>query len=426
MTSQRPALSPPQQLAAVMTRIYNERLTTPSGGNLSVLDDDGSLWVTPSQVDKGRLASASMVKIAPDGSWSSDCKPTSEWPFHRAVLEARPDCRAVAHAHPTSLVAFSVVGKPLPLAQFPDLCRWVNRVEFSPYAIPGSDQLGEHLRTTFATGCDASLMENHGAVTCGHDLLEAYHRLEALEHLATILLGGARLGTLRPLGETQMRDARRRLVCAWENLAVDSSSQMVAREELAGYVRRAHGRGLLCAQAGTFSCRYDHGLLVVPDGADRATIEAVDLAYVEGQRCQAGKVPDAMTPLHQAVYQAHPQVQSVATALPPSLMAFAASGIPFDARTIPEAYIFLKSVPPLPFEARFDGVQVAKALDAKTPVALIENACAVVTGASPFAVFDRLEVAEFTARSALDAGAIGCLRPMSDEVLAEICRVYHC
>jgi L-fuculose-phosphate aldolase len=426
MTLLKQSLSPPEQLSAVMTRIYNERLTTPSGGNLSVLDDDGGLWVTPTLLDKGRLLPESMVRIAADGSWSSRHKPTSEWPLHRAVLQTRPDCRAVAHAHPTSLVAFSVLGKPLPLDQFPDLCRWVNRVDSAPYVVPGSRQLGEHLRATFSTGCDATLMENHGAVTCGRDLLEAFHRLEVLERLATILLAGARLGPLQPLREAQVEDARNRMACEWEGMAVDCHSQTAARAELVEYVRRAHGRGLLSARTGAFSCRCGRGFLVVPEGGDNATVEGSDLVYVEGERCEAGKVPDAMTPLHRAVYQAHSHVGSVATALPPSLMAFAATGIPFDTRTIPEAYIFLKSVPTLPFEARFEGGRVAAALDAKTPVALIQSACAVVTGAEPFSVFDRLEVADFTARSVLDSAAIGRLRPMPDEVLQEICRLYKC
>src|SRR5512141_1405322 len=118
-----PTPSAPEQLSTVMTRIYNRGLTTPSGGNLSVLDDDGGLWVTPSLLDKGRLGSEMMVKIAADGSWSGSVKPTSEWYFHRAVLQARPDARACAHAHCTSLVAFSVLGQPLPLDQFPDLGR---------------------------------------------------------------------------------------------------------------------------------------------------------------------------------------------------------------------------------------------------------------------------------------------------------------
>lgn len=421
--------SPADQLVAVMTRVYESRLTTPSGGNLSVLDDDGSLWVTPSQIDKGCLGPGHMVRILPDNSWKSDFKPTSEWPFHRAALQARPDCRAVVHAHPTSLVAFSVVGRRLLLDQFPDLCRWVNRVGFSPYAIPGSDLLGQRVGETFATGCDAALMENHGAVACGKDLLTAFYRFEVLEQLATISIAGSRLGGLRPRSDGEMNDALARIQHTnrgWRAIEVDVGAQSAQRKELADYVRRAHGRGLLGSLAGAFSVRCGDGLLITADAADRATVRGEDLVYVEGDRCQTGKPPEAMVTLHQAVYRDCPYVRAIATALPPNLMAFAASGVAFDARTIPEAYMFLKSVPTLPFQARFDGRLVTEVLRAKAPVALIESACAVVTGASPFAVFDRLEVADFTARAILDAAAVGRLKPMGEEALREICDVYGC
>ncbi len=418
--------NPAEQIVAVMTRIYEARLTTPSGGNLSLLDDDGSLWVTPTQIDKGRLSTAHVVRIEADGCWKGDVRPTSEWPFHRAVLNARPDCRSVAHAHSTSLVAFSVTGKPLALNQFPDLCRWVNGVGFAPYAIPGSNKLAELLAEHFSTGCDAVVMENHSAVVCGRDLLESFHRLEAMEHYATILLAGARLGPLRARSEAEMRDALASQQRSWKTHDVDSAPQESQRAELADYVRRAHGRGLLGSLAGAFSSRCGAGLLITPDGVDHADLGAEDLVYVEGERCQAGKTPSTLTELHQAIYGARPFVHSIATALPPHLMAFAATGVDFDARTIPEAYIFLKSVPTLPFEARFAGERVAEVLNEKTPMALIESACAVFTGASPFAVFDRMEVAEFTAHSVIDAGAIGRLKPMPDDVLQEICQVYGC
>lgn len=411
---------PPEQLSTVMTRIYNRGLTTPSGGNLSVQDDDGGLWVTPSLVDKGRLGPEMMVKIAADGSWSGSIKPTSEWYFHRAVLQARPDARACAHAHCTSLVAFSVLGSPLPLDQFPDLCRWLNRVEVSPYAHPGSRALGEGLGTTFASGCDAALMEKHGVVTCGRDLHQAFCRLDVLEHLASIKLVAARLGTLQPMGETERREAVQPSPTAWESVAMDVGSQSAARTELAGYIRRAHDRGLLCAQGGAFSFRCGPGFLIEPDGADHGLLQPEDLVYVEGDRCQAGRIPDATARLHQAVYQAHPHVHSMATAMPIHLMAFLATDIAFDTRMMTEAYMFLRTVPRLPFAARLHPAQVTEALGPKTPMAVIENACAVVTGASPFMVLDRLEVAEFTARAIVNARALGQPQPISDAALANL------
>jgi L-fuculose-phosphate aldolase len=417
--------SPAEQLVRIMTRVYQARLTTPSGGNLSVLDDAGGLWVTPSQIDKGRLTPAHIVRIGPDDAWQSEFKPTSEWPFHRAILRARPDCRAIVHAHPSSLVAFSVVGKALPLRQFPDLGRWLHKVGFAPYAVPGSQKLGQVLAETFAGGCDATLMENHGAVAAGPTLDHAFHRFEALEHLATILLAGARLGELRPRTEAELAEAAAPMARTWSAPPVQAVAQ-AERVELADFVRRAHGRGLLGSLTGALSCRLGEGLLIVPDGGDAAELTAEALVYVEGDRCEAGKRPSAMVDLHQAVYRAHPSVRAIATALPPHLMAFAATATPFDARTIPEAYMFLKSVPTLPFAARCDGALVAEALGASSPMALVESACAVVTGATCFAVFDRLEIAEFTARSILDSAGIGRLRPMSDDALAEVCRAYGC
>ena len=212
----------------------------------------------------------------------------------------------------------------------------------------------------------------------------------------------------------------------WAALDVEAAAQSTERAQLADFVRRAHGRGLLGSLTGAFSARHGAGLLIAADGADNATLEERDLVYVEHDGCERGRTPNPMAVLHQAIYAAHPHLRSIATALPPNLMAFAASDVPFDARTIPEAYMFLKSVPTLPFEARFDGTAVAQALSEKAPVLLIESACAVITGATPFAGFDRLEVADFTARSILDAGAIGRLKPMPDDVLKEICRVYGC
>ena len=416
-----PNLSAPEQLATVMTRIYDRGLTTPSGGNLSLLDDDGSLWVTPSLLDKGRLRPEMMVKIAADGSWAGPIKPTSEWFFHRTVLRARPEARACAHAHCTSLAAFCVASKPVPLDQFPDLGRWVGRVEVSSYAHPGSRELGDGLGATFASGCEAALMERHGAVTCGRNLHEAFCRLDVLEHLAAIQLVATRLGSRRVLDGGQLQGVQ--AGGRWEERLVDIATQTKARVELVDTIRRAYGRHLLCAQGGAFSCRCGKGFLVEPEGADHGTVTAADLVYVEGESCEFGKIPDATAPLHRDIYQAQAHVHAVATAFPPHLMAFAATDVAFDTHIMTESTMILKAVARLPFEARLDPVLVAQALGSKACLALIENACVVATGDSPFTVLDRLEVAEFTARSIVGARVIGQPHPMSDAVLAGIARI---
>jgi ribulose-5-phosphate 4-epimerase/fuculose-1-phosphate aldolase len=95
-----------------MQRIYQGRMTTLSGGNLSILDEDGSLWITPAGTDKGRLTPNDIVHVLADGSVEGPHRPSSELPFHRAIYASRPDLRAIVHAHPPALAAFSIARWP--------------------------------------------------------------------------------------------------------------------------------------------------------------------------------------------------------------------------------------------------------------------------------------------------------------------------
>ena len=102
-------LHPADQIVMIMNRIYHNGMTTMSGGNLSIMDDDGVMWISPSGIDKGSLRREDIMRVLPDGSIEGRHKPSSEYPFHRAIYKARPDLKAVLHAHPPTLVAFSVV-----------------------------------------------------------------------------------------------------------------------------------------------------------------------------------------------------------------------------------------------------------------------------------------------------------------------------
>ena len=104
-------IHPADQLVMFMERIYGYGMTTTSGGNLSILDDNGDIWITPGSIDKGSLTRNDMVCIKPDGTIVGNHKPSSEYPFHQRIYKARPDLKAVLHAHPPALVAFSIVRK---------------------------------------------------------------------------------------------------------------------------------------------------------------------------------------------------------------------------------------------------------------------------------------------------------------------------
>ena len=102
-------MHPRDQIILVISRIYKRGLTTTSGGNISIIDENGDIWVTPSAVDKGSLQPDDIVCVKKNGTISGRHKPSSEFPFHRAIYESRPDIKSVIHAHPPALVSFSIV-----------------------------------------------------------------------------------------------------------------------------------------------------------------------------------------------------------------------------------------------------------------------------------------------------------------------------
>src|SRR5208282_1753680 len=104
-------IHPRDDLVQTMERIYRYRMTSTSGGNLSIREDNGDLWITPARVDKGSLRREDVVCLKAGGFVEGLHRPSSEYPFHQAIYRARPDLRAIVHAHPVALVAFSICRK---------------------------------------------------------------------------------------------------------------------------------------------------------------------------------------------------------------------------------------------------------------------------------------------------------------------------
>src|ERR1035437_4542902 len=104
-------LHPRDEIIEIINRIYQNAMTTTSGGNLSPLDEDGSIWITPKGVDKGSLIPKDIVRALPSGTLDGIHSASSELPFHLAIYKARPHIRAILHAHPPALVSFAITRK---------------------------------------------------------------------------------------------------------------------------------------------------------------------------------------------------------------------------------------------------------------------------------------------------------------------------
>ena len=190
-----------------MDRIYRYRMTTTSGGNLSIKDDSGDIWISPARVDKGNLSRHDIVCVKPDGTVEGQHPASSEFPFHKAIYEARPDIRSIVHAHPIALVAFSICQQTPNTRLFHQAHSICGKVGFAPYACPGSEALGQSIASTFRDGCDSVILENHGVVVGGRSLTESFERFEAFEFAGKTLIKAQQLGDVRYLTDDELQQA---------------------------------------------------------------------------------------------------------------------------------------------------------------------------------------------------------------------------
>jgi L-fuculose-phosphate aldolase len=415
-------LTPRDQLVAIMNRIYYGGMTTLSGGNLSIREADGSIWITPAAVDKGNLAARDIIHVRPDGLAEGPHPPSSELPFHRAIYAQRPDMRAIVHAHAPALVSFSIVRQIPDTRLIPQARRVCGPVGYAPYALPGSEQLGQNIAATFAQGYNVVLLENHGVATGGSSLLEAFQRLETLDFCARTQLNAQGLGDISRLDEDQIAQFDHRDYLRPEFTPDHHSSrERELRQEIVEIVHRACARRLMISTEGVASARLDdESFLITPTGQDRPSITNDSVVLIRDSQRETGKLPSRSVRLHETIYAQHPYINSIITAQSPYATAYAIAARTFDTKTIPESYVMLLDVPKIAYGPQYtDPQQIAVALAPQRPVLLLQNDCVLTTGARVLQAFDRLEVAEFTARSLIETAALGDLVPIGqDEIEA--------
>ncbi|MEM8736553.1 MAG: class II aldolase/adducin family protein [Planctomycetota bacterium] len=297
------------------------------------------------------------------------------------------------------------------------------QVGFAPYACPGSEQLGRHIADTFAENAQCVILENHGVVTAGTSLGEAFQRFEAFEFAGKTLIKAKQLGDIRLLTDQQLQAATHRGVDFQSfDFGTASERERELRSELCRFVKRGCRQRLLISTEGSYSARVDgNTFLVTPTGKDRELLTAEDLVLVRDNEREAGKLASRAARAHQAIYQEHPHVQSIVFAHPVNATAFSVTNVPLNVRTIPESYVFLSDVRTAPFGIAFgETPQIASQVSQSAPATLLENDGVLVTGNSVLDAFDRLEVLESTAEAVINAKSIGELSMMPESVIDEL------
>jgi L-fuculose-phosphate aldolase len=153
----------------------------------------------------------------------------------------------------------------------------------------------------------------------------------------------------------------------------------------------------------------------------RWDIQNKDIVQIKGGKREPGKLPSRATWLHQEIYRLNPKINSIILTQTPYLMGYSVTGKKIDVRTIPESWIFLQDIPNVPFGSHFAGSTVILNLLAEnTPAIIINNDSVLVTGDKLLGTFDRLEVAEFSAKSLTLGASLGKLMPINDNQVEDL------
>ena len=422
-------MHPRDQITLVMKRIYDRVLTTTSGGNLSIRDEEDNVWITPAGVDKGLLKPSDIVCVKKDGTIIGDHNPSSEYPFHLAIYNKRPDIKAVVHAHPPGIVAFSIARQVPDTKVLPQVRSFCGEIGYAPYAMPGTEALGDSIVNQFGEGVHIVIMENHGTVIGGRDISDAYQKFELLEVTAKSILYGHKLGDVTILKDEQINAQLKQYATALpeteeQNLEL-SSINREKRTEILKIVNRACKQGLMLGAYGSISTRIsEQEFLITPAAISKWDLTLKDIVQVSHGKREKGKEPDSSALLHQSIYEQHPEINAIIITQPTYLTSFAITGARFNVRTIPETWIYLQDVQMGDFGCQFAKENgLASMISKESPVIILKNECTVVTGAKLLQAFDYLEVAEFSAKSLILSASLGEMIPISDIEIEELGKV---
>lgn len=184
--------------------LHDRGLIAATDGNISMRLNEVSVLVTPTCISKGMMSTDDLLVVDMHGRRISGFRDvTSEIAMHMTIYRMRSDVNAIVHAHPPTATAFAACGLALDQALISEVLLSLGPVPLAHYATPGTSELSESL-LPYIPGHDAVLMANHGVVTYGTDLMQAYMNMETVEHFAKIALVVKQLGCEHPLAAEQV------------------------------------------------------------------------------------------------------------------------------------------------------------------------------------------------------------------------------
>jgi L-fuculose-phosphate aldolase len=186
-------------IAEIGKLCYQKGFIVGADGNLSARMQDGTVLITPAGAMKGFLAPENMAHVDMSGKVvDNGPRASTETGIHLVSYKERADVKAVLHCHPPHAVALTLAGIDMQIPVIPEIIVTIGGIPTAPFATPGTEELPESIRNIVRCS-DTVVMQNHGSVTLGSNLLDAFKKLDMLEHTARILWLANCVGTVKPL-----------------------------------------------------------------------------------------------------------------------------------------------------------------------------------------------------------------------------------
>ena len=215
-----------QAICRIGELCYQRFYIVGADGNISARMSDGTLLITPAGAMKGFLQPHHIAHIDMSGQPVDDGpRASTEVGIHLVSYEERPEMRAMVHAHPPHAVAMTIAGIDLQMPIIPEIIVTIGGIPTAPFGTPGTPELPESIREILRCS-DTMIMQNHGSVTLGTNLMDAYKKLDMLEHTAKILwLAQVARGDLQPLSPENVR----KLLATREMLGIRTTNTLENR-----------------------------------------------------------------------------------------------------------------------------------------------------------------------------------------------------
>jgi L-fuculose-phosphate aldolase len=210
-----------EEILRVGRLCYERGWIAASDGNVSIRLPDNRILVTPAGMCKGMLETRDLVICDLEGNkLEGERSPSTELAMHLTVYCMRNDVRSVVHAHPPFATGFAAAGRELNVGMLPEVIVRLGSVPLARYGTPGTPELSDGMMP-FVPSYDALLLANHGAVAWGQDPLQAFFRMDTVEHFARIALVAHLLGGPRALPRAEIE----KLFAARTRYGVKSNSR---------------------------------------------------------------------------------------------------------------------------------------------------------------------------------------------------------